>query len=155
MGLEKDGKNNLVFKDEAFGVASNWLVTIFCIIYIILGFVLGEKGYIVGLLYGFNIIYPIIILIVYWVLRKKQTDNLLEMASSVNLNTKSLTNPKFTGEKNTITNNLKKSIKNFNDSESKLTSFRKLMLVLSNVPGFITIIYFIVLKFLINKKYSY
>jgi len=82
MGLQKVG-NKSVYKNDSFGITSDWLVTILCIIYAITSVVLGEKNLIGMSLYGFNVVYAIVIIIVYWVLRNKQSNNLSLIADSM------------------------------------------------------------------------
>jgi len=125
MGLQKVG-NKSVYKNDSFGITSDWLVSILCIIYAITSVVLGEKNLIGMSLYGFNVVYAIVIIIVYWVLRNKQSNNLSLIADSMLQHS---------------------SPEKFNHAESKLTSFRKLMLGLSNVPVVLLIIYFVVIKY--------
>ncbi len=112
-----------VYKNKPFGVMSDWLVTVFCIIYIVASFILGNKQLISGPLAGFNVVYSLIIIMVYWIMRNKYTDSIVK--------------------------------DNKKEYESKLTSFRKLMLGLSNVPGFVTIIFFVVRKVLLKNSNDY
>ncbi len=67
MVLVKEGSLT-VYKNDSFGTASDWLVTILAVIYIVATVLLGNKEMIpIELihLFGFNIIYSIIIIIVY------------------------------------------------------------------------------------------
>ncbi len=112
-----------VYKNESFGVMSDWLVTVFCVIYIVASFILGNKQLISGPLAGFNVVYSLIMIMVYWIIRNRYIDSIVR--------------------------------DNMKEYDAKLTSFRKLMLGLSNVPGFITIIFFVVRKVLLKNSNDY
>lgn len=114
------------FKENSFGIAANWLVTIFCILYIML------SGYYFDIqknILAFCIFYEIVILIIYWILNKRKINNL----------------------SNLLYNSMNKETNDIKQEKSKLTKFKTLMLILSNVP-LLYFIYYLIFTLLSNKK---
>ncbi len=128
MGLEKNG-NKSFYKNDSFGIASDWLVTIFCIIYFIVSLMLGNTEVISMNFCILSVLYSFILLVVYWVIRNNKT-KFLNITAETMLSYS-------TPEK-------------FNEAEDDITSFRKLMLYLSNVPVVLIIISIVMVKY--SKK---
>lgn len=117
------------FKEDSFEIATNWLVTILCIIYGILSIYFTDSTLPYRELLGLCIFYIIIILIIYWVLNKKKINNLKDL----------------------LYNSMNKETDKIKLERSEFTKFKKLMLILSNVP-FLYLIYLGIHKFRSKKR---
>jgi len=119
------------FKENSFEIATSWLVTILCIIYGGLSVYFTNPMTIIPYphILGICIVYIILLLIIYWVLNSKQKNNL----------------------KNLFYNSMGKETDSIKKERSKFNNFKKLMLILSNVP-FLYLIYVGVYKYKASKK---